>query len=343
MHLIRSSPSRTVLPLLALFGASCTFTQAIATDTSISPMRTPDSSTTATATPIPATSTPTLTPTSDPFVGMGKIVFLSRRDGNPEIYVMNADGSQTTRLTNTEAYEGNPSISPDGRLVAFSADYDGANDIYTLALDGSGLARLTTNGRNNFPDWSSDGESIVFNSQRDPVPGHEGPPPEIYIMAADGSNQLRLTFNTTSDTCPSLSPDGQQIAFYSFHYSYSTSRIEIVNRDGSGQRQLVDTPEYDGCPAWSPDGTRIAFASLGEGPPSSIHVISPDGTGLAIMLHDEETVISDVTWSRDGQWLAFTSDLSGNQDIYVLSLDSGELFNVTADSPAHEWAPSFVP
>ena len=124
----------------------------------------------------------------------GQIAFSNLRNGtefNHEIYVMNADGSNQTRLTNnTEIIDFSPSWSPDGTKIAFDTTRHGHPEIYVMnAADGSNPTRLTNNTRasDSNPSWSPDGTKIAFNSDRD---GNS----EIYVMnAADGSNPTRLT------------------------------------------------------------------------------------------------------------------------------------------------------
>ena len=117
------------------------------------------------------------------------IVFESDRDGNTEIYVMNTDGSNETRLTHNDAQDISPSWSPDGSKIAFSSDRDGNAEIYVMMADGSKQQRLTnTLAGDSAPSWSPDGAQITFNSDG---PGNE----EIYIMNIDGSNQARITYS----------------------------------------------------------------------------------------------------------------------------------------------------
>ena len=86
------------------------------------------------------------------------IAFTSEREGNAEIYIMNADGSNPQRLTNDPAYDAWPVWSPDGSHIAFTSTRNGEADIYVMDADGSNLRRLTYDDAIDiWPDWSPDG------------------------------------------------------------------------------------------------------------------------------------------------------------------------------------------
>jgi len=187
----------------------------------------------------------------------GRIVFTSFRDGNAEIYVMNADGSGQTRLTNEETADTEPVFSPDGTKIAFQsfrANPDPPTpEIYTMNPDGSDQTRLTTNPEGNgAPNFSPDGSKIVFTSLRDGndpdggvVVGGEVDrrTPEIYVMNADGNDQMRLTDDTSVDSDPVFSPDGSKIAFRSSREEDRVQQIYTMDADdGSGIAPLTDIP-----------------------------------------------------------------------------------------------------
>jgi TolB protein len=224
----------------------------------------------------------------------GQIAFVSDRDGNSEIYVMNADGSGLRNLTNNPASDNDLACSPDGTRIAFVSDRDGNPEVYVMNADGSGVTRLTDNpGGDYAPAWSPDGTRIAFVSDRE---GNGG----IYVMNADGSGVTRLTDNPGGDYAPAWSPDGMRIAFVSGRDG--NVEIYVMNPDGSGQVNLSNNPGPDEAPAWSPDGRRIAFQRSRE-----IYVMNADGSGVTRLntiggLHG---AFSYPTWSPDGTGIAY--------------------------------------
>ena len=148
----------------------------------------------------------------------------------------------------------------------------------------TGDVYLLTDNWDIDPDWSPDGNRIVFASNRH---GNY----EIYIMDADGSNQLRLTSNDVADTSPAWSPDGSRIAFVSNRNS--TPEIFIMSADGTSVSRLTG----GSSPDWSPDGNWIVFVSN-----YNIHIINVDGTGETNLTDGYETHVLNKfhspSWSQ---------------------------------------------
>ena len=181
-----------------------------------------------------------------------QIAFYSTRDGNQEIYVMNAaDGSNQTRLTTVNANDSDPSWSPDRTKIAFESDRDGNANIYVMNADGSNQTRLTDDlADDSNPRWSPDGTKIAFNTNRDSTEQENFENQEIYVMnAADGSNQTRLTYNDVQDTGSTWSPNGTKIAFASD--IDGNPEIYLMNAaDGTGQTRLTNNTAAEGEPDW---------------------------------------------------------------------------------------------
>jgi Tol biopolymer transport system component/streptogramin lyase len=261
---------------------------------------------------------------------LNKIAFSSSRDGNLEIYSMNADGTGAVRLTNNPALDAFPQWSPDKSKILFSSTRAGSNpDFYVMNANGSNVTRLTTNGRvDGLGSWSPDGTKIAFTSYRD---GNY----EIYVMNANGSGQTRLTNNAAVDTTPAWSPDGTKIAFSSNRSGSSNYEIYIMNANGSGVIRLTNHSAVDIDPAWSPDGTKIAFGSNRDGEENfEIYVMNANGSGQ-LRLTNNAAIDIEPSWSPDGTKIAFTTNRVSwsNTEIYSMnSSDGANLVRLTNNS-----------
>jgi hypothetical protein len=265
-----------------------------------------------------------------------KIVFDTTRHGddNTEIYVMNADGANQTRLTNNMKHDYRASFSPDGSKIAFGSDRDGNFEIYVMNADGTNQTRLTNNpAKDEIPNFSPDGSKIAFESNRD---GNT----EIYVMNADGTNQTRLTNNPARDGNPAFSPDGSKIVFESFRDG--NEEVYVMNTDGTNQTRLTNNPAGDsGDPFFSPDGSKIAFETNRDGN-LEIYVMNADGTNQTRLTNNPAND-TDPFFSPDGSKIAFETSRAGvgNYEVYVMNADGTAQTNLT-NSPAHDFSPSWT-
>lgn len=186
-----------------------------------------------------------------------KIAFISDRDGNNEIYLMDADGENQRRVTFNEWDDKNPSWSPDGRSIVFESKRGGAINLYIIDLETYRERKLTDYGLRQvagIPSWSPDGGHIAFTSNK--WFGYN-----VSIITVDGREDKRLT--EKGGSCgPVWSPNGKTIAFVNRN---GKSRIWLMDGDGKNKRQLTNGPrQYDYNPAWSPDGRKIAYMSTDD-------------------------------------------------------------------------------
>lgn len=296
----------------------------------------------ATASAVPTeTPTPTLTPSPTPAGGGARIGFDSDRDGQRELYVMNNDGSQQTRLTVNPATDADPEWSPDGTLIVFNSDRDGFPDgnpeVYVMSEDGRFEARLTESESRDWATvWSPDGSKIAFASDRD---GEF----EIYVMNADGSDLVQLTNNDIIDTFPSFSPDGTQIVFERVmsQANGAPRNIVVISLDGSYEQQLTEDGSINQYPSWSPDGTRIAFTSNRTGD-REIFVMNVDGSN-PVQLTDAPGLDTHPVWSPDGTRIAFGSRRDDNYEVYVMNADGSDQRNLSNNPAAEDVFPFWIP
>jgi Tol biopolymer transport system component len=291
----------------------------------------------------------------------GKIAFVSSRDGNSEIYSMNVDGTNQTRLTNSTSYDSNPVWSPDGSKIAFVSDRTGNSEIFVMNADGSNQINLTNNAGGDYePAWSPDGTKIAFVSDRvgnEPVSSPDGTKSAyarvrvdnyLFVMNSNGSNQVNLTdIDAGIQQAPSWSPDGTTIAFSrtvpngvidigdsaSFAPEYFNSEIYLIYSDGSDRWRLTYSDDADDyLPVWSPNGAKIAFQTSSTTnavrTDSKICVINVDGTDITMLT----TSMSDPVyayfsgWSPDSTRVAFHD---GQGEVYTVNVDNTNLTRLT--------------
>jgi Tol biopolymer transport system component len=272
----------------------------------------------------------------------GEIAFQSNRDhfSNSavfEIYAMNPDGSNQTRLT----FSGGamPSWSPDGRKIAFSQS---GGEIWVMNADGSAPKELTSTPTavDISPTWSPDGTKIAFAR-------YSSGNYDIWTMNADGSNPTNVTNNPAEDIDPSWQPGGSKIAFQTNRNG--NAQIYTMNADGSGLVDLSNSPTIsDAHPDWSPDGSKIAFDSNRDTPVvgGDVYVMNADGSGVSrrTTTHQDEM----PAWSPDGTKIAFKSHRDFNDEIYVMNADGTGATRLTNNGAPgstlpEDWFPSWQP
>jgi TolB protein len=252
------------------------------------------------------------------------IAFFTRQfstiDGG--LAVMSVDGSGRRPLAGGElGFE--PSISPDGRRIAFSRNTDvGVTSIYVMNVDGTGTTEVARGlVFNPGPVWSPDGCQIAYRSGFD-----QQVSPWIEIVNADGTGRRQVTPEPDPNEfafyeSPTWSPDGSRLAFT------KNSILHVINVDGTG---LTALPNEDLAitPSWSPDGQRIAYRSLD--PVGEIHLRDPDGSNLArVTVATPGTFDSWPRWAPDSRRLVMTHVADDQIQIVTINADGTNPVNLT--------------
>jgi len=286
-----------------------------------------------------------------PAIG-GRIVFHSDRDGEIDIYVANADGSDARRLTDAAGRDFEPAWSPDGSTIVFSSDRDDPDNavLYLMDADGANQRRLIPALADDQigARWSPDGQWILFQSN----PLVDGLPRfDIFKSRPDGSDLNQLTDTPGNNFMADWSPDGERIVFVS--QRDGNRELYVMNADGSDQVRLTGGGWENSLPRWSPDGQKVVFESNRSGSAYGLFLIdAPDG---ATTDGAQENTVRMLTfpgfnhstpgWAGN-DWLYISSDRDStnliNWEIYLLKADGSEVFRVT-DNPALDRFPSWTP
>ena len=247
------------------------------------------------------------------------VYFHSMRDGNTALWRVRARDGRTERLTPGSGPEAQPSVSRNGRRMAF-ATYATDPDLAILDLESGRTTQLHGTGTEVLPAFAPDGGWIVFCSDRggkydlwiqDVVAGRpEGPP-------------RRLSDHEGSATLPAVSPDGRWIAYG--RVVDEDRDVWILPAEGGPSVNFTDHPSVDVHPAWSPDGGRISFVSdRGGGHHVWIAGVREGRrVGEAARLTSGGGAESFPRWSPDGARIAYVSAREGAEEVWIADVADG--------------------
>lgn len=251
-----------------------------------------------------------------------KIAFVSNRDGNDEIYMMDYDGANPTRITFNKIKDYMPAWSPDQRTIAFTSYRGDSAGLYLRNIYEGKETLVSAKGTNYSAAFSPDGKKLAFCSSLS-----EQGNAEIYVLDLETMKTKRLTFNSATDTAPSWSPTGREIAFTTDRLGVGNPQIYIMDAEGSNVRKASFGGNYHDAPAWAPTSERIAFVSRVDNT-YDIYILNLR-TNQISKLTENNVRNESPSWSPDGRHVVFASNLSGSVQLYTVDYDGANLRRLT--------------
>jgi Tol biopolymer transport system component/tRNA A-37 threonylcarbamoyl transferase component Bud32 len=233
------------------------------------------------------------------------VAYTSDAAGNPDIWVLRADGGDPLPLTHDKAADSDPAWFPDGGAIAFVSDRDGAPSIWQIPPLGGSAVKLLEDATD--PAISPDGTHIAFSRT-----GRDGLE-KIAVAPLDDPSRIRVLTGDGDGFWghidPTWSPDGRTICYADF------KNLWLIPAEGGEATQLTFTDAVDRNPVWSPDGKFILFSSFRDGKSGLWSLRISKGSQSRLTVGTSEEV--EPSLSRSGRWAAY-STIDESSDIVVL-------------------------
>ena len=223
--------------------------------------------------------------------------------------------------------------SPNGKYIAFTSRRSGEAKIFIVPAGGEGASRAETGlAGDHWFTWTPDSKNLAFDAY-----GRNGPPPRMWFIPVSGGDAEPILPDVVPSFHPTVSPDGEWIAFTAL--MSGNADIWKARLNGDSLTQLTRDPHTDHHPQWTPDGRSIVFSSERSGN-WDIWIVGADGAQEK-RLTDAPEKDDHACVSPDGRLIAFMSRRSGKRDIWLMSIDGGQARQFTQEGK-NAW-PSFSP
>ena len=266
----------------------------------------------------------------DAFFGSRIVFSAAMGPGRKDVFVMDFDGANLSRVTENGSQNILPSWSPSGDRIVFTSFLRGNPDLYVVSAGGGRAKRISDrSGVNMGGAFSPDGGRIAATLSMD---GN----PEIYLLGGDGAIGRRLTDSPFIDASPAWSPDGAQIAFVSNRHG--SPQIWTMGADGSNQQKLTRRGNYNQEPSWCPKCPQptIAFTARDERGAFDCFTMNL-ATGELVRLTEGQGSNQHPSWAPNGRALVMASSRGG---LWITTADGKvqrQVYKGAADVPV--WGP----
>ena len=223
----------------------------------------------------------------------GRVVYASSASGEPNIWVMDGDGSNRRQLTSERGGNVLPTVAPDGRAVVFVSYRTGERHLWRMNIDGSDPRQLTTGEGDDLPTFTPDGRWIVYSS-------YVAEQPVLWKVAAGGGTPVRLT-EFVADA-PAVSPDGKLVACYHYADPLARPRVALVSLEDGRIVSELDPPNLLNTSGvrWTTDGRALLYLATGPGV-TNIWLQPVDGSPARPLTNFNADRIFRFDISRDGR------------------------------------------
>lgn len=243
-------------------------------------------------------------------IATSKIAYIASR----EVFMMDYDGYGARQFSRDGSIALFPSLSVDGKRLAYVSYRSGHPNIVIRGEDGLIIGSTQFKGTTTSPSVAPDGR-IAFASSKD------GDSMELYVANEDGSGARRLTRTRSVNISPRWNPKtGREIAFVSDRGG--SPQIYLIGADGTNERPLLSMGGQMDSPAWSPDGRFIAFTWDGGG--GTFNICLADVASGQVLKLTREGRNENPTWSPDSRHIAFQSNRTGRWEIWAMHIDGSE-------------------
>ncbi len=241
----------------------------------------------------------------------GRLVYRSVAGGEPNVWIMKADGGEQRQLTINSSQNFDPIVSPDGRYIVWGARRTTGNtNLWRMDLDGGNPKQITNGVGEYFPDYTPDGKWILYTAY-DPVSSVWS----IWKVSSDGGGPVRLTEKESA--LSSVSPDGQ---FFACNYQDQVEdsyKIAIIPRAGGQPSRMFDTPgSFGRMIQWTADGRALTYVDT-QGGVSNLWMQSLTGGAPRQLTDFKDQRIYGFAWSRDGKQLAISRGVVNNDVVLI--------------------------